>query len=157
MYNVAANGLAETFNKTLCNLLKKVVSKSKRDWHDRTEEDLWAYRTTYRTPTQVTPYSLIYGVEDVLPLERQIPSLRLAIQEWIIDEENARLRLAELEALDEKRPIITFHKPVGKFTSKWDGQYVVQEAYSSGDYKLVDADGMRIGPINGKFLKKYYP
>ncbi|XP_070021985.1 uncharacterized protein [Nicotiana sylvestris] len=45
----------------------------------------------------------------------------------------------------------------GKFTSKWDGPYVVQEAYSSGAYKQVDADGMRIGPINGKFLKKYYP
>ncbi|KAA0041301.1 protein NYNRIN-like [Cucumis melo var. makuwa] len=31
MYNAAANGLAEAFNKTLCNLLKKIVSKSKRD------------------------------------------------------------------------------------------------------------------------------
>ncbi|XP_070036138.1 uncharacterized protein [Nicotiana tomentosiformis] len=173
----------------------KVVSKSKRDWHDRMEEALWAYRTTHRMPTQATPYALVYGVEVVLPLERQIPSLRLVIQEGITDEENTRLRLAELEALDEKRlesqqslecyqarlsrafnkrilprsfqvgdqvlaiqrPIITFHKPVGKFTSKWDGSYVIQEAYSSGAYKLVDADGMRIGPINGKFLKKYYP
>ncbi|XP_070046401.1 uncharacterized protein [Nicotiana tomentosiformis] len=34
MYNAAANGLAEAFNKTLCNLLKKVVSKSKLDWND---------------------------------------------------------------------------------------------------------------------------
>ncbi|XP_070041067.1 uncharacterized protein [Nicotiana tomentosiformis] len=56
MYNAAANGLAEAFNKTLCNLLKKVVSKSKRDWNDRMEESLWAYRTTHRTPTQSTPY-----------------------------------------------------------------------------------------------------
>lgn len=67
------------------------------------EEALWAYRTTYRTPTQETPYSLVYGVEAVLPLERQIPSLRLAIQEGLTDEENVKLRLAELEALDEKR------------------------------------------------------
>ncbi|XP_049347808.1 uncharacterized protein LOC125812345 [Solanum verrucosum] len=103
MYHAAANGLAEAFNKTLCNLLKKVVSKSKRDWHERMEEALWAYRTTYRTPTQATPYSLAFGVEAVLPLERQIPSLRLAIQEGLTEEENARLRLAELEALDEKR------------------------------------------------------
>ncbi|XP_070026113.1 uncharacterized protein [Nicotiana sylvestris] len=103
MYNVVANGPAEAFNKTLCNLLKKVVSKSKRDWNDRMEEALWAYRTTHRTPTQATPYSLVYGVEAVLPLERQIPSLRLAIQEGITDEENARLRLVELEAIDEKR------------------------------------------------------
>ncbi|XP_070024886.1 uncharacterized protein [Nicotiana sylvestris] len=92
------NGLAKAFNKTLCNLLKKVISKSKRDWHDRMEEALWAYR-----PTQVTPYALVYGVKAVLPLERQIPSLRLAIQEGITDEENARLQLSELEALDDKR------------------------------------------------------
>jgi len=31
IYNSPANGLVEAFNKTLCNLLKKVVSKSKRD------------------------------------------------------------------------------------------------------------------------------
>jgi len=45
------------------------------------EEALWAYRTTYHTLTQAIPYSLAFGVEAVLPLERQIPSLRLAIQE----------------------------------------------------------------------------
>lgn len=31
MYNANANGLTEAFNNTLCNLLKKVVSKSKRN------------------------------------------------------------------------------------------------------------------------------
>jgi hypothetical protein len=105
----------------------------------------------------------VYGVETVLPLERQIPSLRIAIQEGLTNEENARLRLEELEALDEKRleaqqhlecyqvqlslafnkkvkprsfqqgdlvlavrrPINTLHKIGNKFTSKWDGPYVV--------------------------------
>jgi hypothetical protein len=33
----------------------------------------------------------------------QLPSLRVAIQEELTDEENAKLRLAELEALDERR------------------------------------------------------
>ncbi|XP_070029337.1 uncharacterized protein [Nicotiana sylvestris] len=41
MYNADANGLAEAFNKTICNLLKKVVYKSKRDWNERMEEALW--------------------------------------------------------------------------------------------------------------------
>ncbi|KAL0368038.1 UNVERIFIED_CONTAM: hypothetical protein Scaly_1022700 [Sesamum calycinum] len=103
MYYVVANGLAEAFNKTLCNLLKKVVAKSKCDWHERIGEALWAYRTTVRTPTQATPYALVYGVEAVLPLEQQIPSLRIAIQEGLTEEENARIQLEELEALDEKR------------------------------------------------------
>jgi len=35
-----ANGLAEVFNKTLCNLLKNFVAKSKRDWHERLAESL---------------------------------------------------------------------------------------------------------------------
>ncbi|KAL0378631.1 UNVERIFIED_CONTAM: hypothetical protein Sradi_3168600 [Sesamum radiatum] len=63
------------------SLLNKVVAKSKRDWHERIGEALWAYRTTVRTPTQSTPYTLVYGVEAVLPLEQQIPSLRIEIQE----------------------------------------------------------------------------
>ena len=102
MYNAPANGLVKAFNKTLCNILKKVVNRSKKDWHDRIGEALWAYRTTFRTMTQVTPYSLVYGVEVVLPLECQIPSLRIAIQEGLSNEDNVRLRLEELEALDEK-------------------------------------------------------
>jgi len=40
MYHAPAIGLAEAFNKTLCNLLKKVVAKSKRDWHERVGEAL---------------------------------------------------------------------------------------------------------------------
>ncbi|KAL0286527.1 UNVERIFIED_CONTAM: hypothetical protein Scaly_2790700 [Sesamum calycinum] len=103
MYYAAANGLAEAFNKTLCNLLKKVVAKSKRDWHERIGEALWAYMTTVRTPTQATPYALVYGVEAILPLEQQIPSLRIAIQEGLTEEENAQIRLEVLEVLDEKR------------------------------------------------------
>ena len=43
MYNAVANGLVKTFNKTLCNLLKKIVSKSKRDWQERLDEALWTY------------------------------------------------------------------------------------------------------------------
>ena len=40
MYNALADGLAKAFNKTLKNLLKKVVAKSKRDSHKRIGEVL---------------------------------------------------------------------------------------------------------------------
>ncbi|XP_075103638.1 uncharacterized protein LOC142178212 [Nicotiana tabacum] len=63
--------------------------------------------------------------------------------------------VSEIEKEEWRQPIIDYLS--WKFTSKWDRPYVVQEAYSSGAYKLVDADAMRIIPINGMFLKKYYP
>ncbi|CAM8895932.1 unnamed protein product [Rhodiola kirilowii] len=40
-----------------------------------------------------------------------------------------------------RRPIITSHKTGSKFKEKWDGPYVVQEAYTNGAYKIVDQEG----------------
>ncbi|KAL0288111.1 UNVERIFIED_CONTAM: hypothetical protein Scaly_2742800 [Sesamum calycinum] len=56
-----------------------------------------------------------------------------------------------------RQPITLTQRIGNKFMSKWDGLYVVKEAYTNSAYKLVDKDGMRIGLINGKFLKRYYP
>ena len=87
----------------LDKILKKMVHKYRRDWHDRLFEALWAYRVTVRTPTQATPYSLVYGCEAVLPLEIQLPSLRVAIHDGLTQDEQVRLRFQELNALEERR------------------------------------------------------
>ena len=54
------------------------------------------------------------------------------------------------------RPIIMSHKTGNKFASKWDGPYVVWKVDTNGGYKIIKTDGICIGPINGKFLKRYY-
>ncbi|XP_028066349.1 uncharacterized protein LOC114269258 [Camellia sinensis] len=102
-YHIPANGLPEAFNKTLCKILKKMVDKNKRAWYEKLQKALWAYRTLHRLPTQATPYSLVFGGETMLPLEVQTPSLRVAIQESLTEDKSARVRLAELETLDEKK------------------------------------------------------
>ena len=53
--------------------------------------------------TQLSPFTLAYGVEAILSLEVQIPSLHVDIQEGLTTDENHKIQLAELEALDEKR------------------------------------------------------
>ena len=86
-YYPTANGLTETFNKTIGKLLKKFISKSQHDWDDKLGECLWAYRTTVRTPIKATQFFLVYECEVVLPLEIQIPSLRVALTTRMVDEE----------------------------------------------------------------------
>jgi hypothetical protein len=90
-YYPQANGLVEAFNKTLGKILKKTVTKNRKDWHDHLFEALWVYCVTVHTPTQATPYSLVYGSEAVLPLEVQLPSLRVAVHEEITKDEQIRL------------------------------------------------------------------
>ena len=52
---------------------------------------------------KATSFSLVYGCEDVLPLEIKISSLRIALAIEMTHEDKHRLRLQELEALDDKR------------------------------------------------------
>ncbi|KAG9458348.1 hypothetical protein H6P81_002856 [Aristolochia fimbriata] len=102
-YNPSANGLAEAFNKTLCKILKMTIGDNKKSWDEKLGETLRAYRTLFRMPTQSTPYLLVYDTEAVLPLEVQLPSLRVAIKEGHTTEECAQLRLVKLESFNEQR------------------------------------------------------
>jgi hypothetical protein len=43
--------------------------------------------TVNSTPTQATPYSLVYGCEVVLPLEVELPSLRVALRDGLTQDE----------------------------------------------------------------------
>jgi len=45
-YNPSSNGQAEAFNKVICKIPKKMVSRSRMHWHERLPEALWANRTT---------------------------------------------------------------------------------------------------------------
>jgi len=57
-----------------------------------------------------------------------------------------------------RRPMVMTHKTKGKFQPKWEGPFVVESVYSNGAYHLITPDGDTLMiPINGKFLKKYYP
>jgi hypothetical protein len=50
-----------------------------KDWHEMLTFALHAYRTAIRTSIGATLYTLVYGIEVVIPLEVEIPSLRVLI------------------------------------------------------------------------------
>ncbi|KAL2227023.1 UNVERIFIED_CONTAM: Retrovirus-related Pol polyprotein from transposon [Sesamum indicum] len=63
-----SNGQTEVTNRTILQHLKARLS-SKKEWSDELPGVLWAYRTTPRTSTGETPFSLVYGSEAVIPAE----------------------------------------------------------------------------------------
>ncbi|RVW71757.1 hypothetical protein CK203_055194 [Vitis vinifera] len=52
-------------------------------WSEKLPFASWAYRTSFRTSTEATPYSLVYGMEAVLPIEI----------EWILE---SSIRVADI-------------------------------------------------------------
>ena len=66
----------ETTNKNFKKIIEKTIDTYK-DWHEKLLFALNAYRTAMRTSTGATPFSLVYDMEVVLPIEVEIPSLRI--------------------------------------------------------------------------------
>ena len=77
--------------------------ETSRDWSEKLPFALWAYRTSFRTSTGATPYSLVYGMEAVLPVEIEMGSLRVALEQQIPETDWAQARFDQLNLLDERR------------------------------------------------------
>ena len=101
-YRPQANGAVEAANKSIKRILAKTVVNY-RDWADKLPFAVWGYRTSVRTPTGKTPYSLVYGMEAVLPVEMEVKSLRVALESQLNESEWARQRYEQLNMVDEQR------------------------------------------------------
>ena len=102
-YYPQVNGLAESTKKTLQNMLRKIVNENRTDWDTKLSSALWAYRTSFKTSVQATPFCLAYGLEAVMPVEFRIPSLRIQVKVRNTEEASERIRLQQLLALGEAR------------------------------------------------------
>ncbi|KAL5575739.1 hypothetical protein UlMin_017438 [Ulmus minor] len=94
-----SNGQVEAVNKTIKYTLKKKLEKSKGARVDELPLVLWSYRTSFRTTTGETPFSLAYGVDAVVPVELGIPTFRI---ENFTEEDNDVLLALASDLLEEK-------------------------------------------------------
>ena len=80
-------------------MIKRIIGIHKSNWHTMLFSSLWAYQTSVKTSIGFTPFQLVYGLEAVLPIECEIPSLQLAIEllPATSEEEKHFLYLAQLD------------------------------------------------------------
>ena len=70
----------EVTNRTLENILNKVVRNSRKDWAKRLVEATRAYNLTWKTTTGFTTYELVYGKKVLLPIEFEYNTLSMVAQ-----------------------------------------------------------------------------
>jgi transposase InsO family protein len=101
-YYPQANGQFEVINKFLITMLRRMIGIHKTSWHTMLFLALWAYWTSVKSATGFTPFRLLYGVEAILPIECDIPSLNLAVK-LLPNTSDEEERLLYLMRLDETR------------------------------------------------------
>ena len=95
-----SNEQEEVTIRTLKAALKTKLENLKGKWVEYLPEVLWVYRTTSRSATQETPFSLEFGTEAVAPVEVGLKSLRV---EFANTEHNEKILRLNLDLFAEKR------------------------------------------------------
>ncbi|KAM1321740.1 hypothetical protein PS2_014394 [Malus domestica] len=67
-----SNGQVKAINKIIKRTLKTSLDKAKGCWPEFIPQVLWSYRTSYRTSTGETPFSLAFGTEAVVQMKKHL-------------------------------------------------------------------------------------
>eukprot|EP00253_Pinus_taeda_P016485 PITA_16485 len=101
-YYPQGNVLDESSNKSLVNMIKKVLEENKKNWHKKLVNALWADRLTTKRSIGVSPYELVYGLESKFPSSLGIPVMKL-LQESQADPNDMQRRVNQIICLQQTR------------------------------------------------------
>jgi transposase InsO family protein len=72
-YYPQGNGLEESSNKSLINIIKILLEDNKKAWDSKLKFSLWVYRVTTKRSLGVSPFQLMYGVEAIFTSQLTLP------------------------------------------------------------------------------------
>eukprot|EP00253_Pinus_taeda_P021068 PITA_21068 len=101
-YCPQGNGLAESSNKSLINIIKKMLEENKKNWHKKLTSALWADRMTTKKSIELSLYELVYGMEATFPSSLGIPTIKL-FQEIQAEPNNMQRRINQTIHLQQTR------------------------------------------------------
>ncbi|XP_071718445.1 uncharacterized protein [Rutidosis leptorrhynchoides] len=141
-------------------------AQMEKEWSNKLDDALWAFCTAYKTPIGTTPLRLVYGKVCHLPLEIEHKAhwaLRACNLEY---HEAGRLRLTQLNELDELRHDAYENSLIYKEKMKrWhDNQIKGLKEFREGDRVLLYNSRFKLSPgklksrWSGPFVvRKVYP
>jgi hypothetical protein len=72
MYYPQGNGLAESMNKSLTRIIKRLLQESKRALHKNIIYALWANRVTTNKYISTSPFQIIYGEDTIFARQEAV-------------------------------------------------------------------------------------
>ncbi|GJY34389.1 reverse transcriptase domain-containing protein [Tanacetum coccineum] len=158
-YHPQTSGQVKNTNRALKRILEKTIKDNPDIWLRKLNDALWAFCTTYKTPTD-----LIAADEKGMFQLHELDELRHQLYE------NTRLYKARTKVWHDRKlrmrkefkhgnKVLLLHSKYKfkqpKLRSRWLGPYVVKHQYPSGYVELYGKDGKTF-IVNGHRLKLYH-
>ena len=116
---------------------------------------LHGYRTSVRTSTGATPFSLVYDMEALLPIEVEIPSICVLMEAKLSEAEWCQSRYDQLNLIEEKRMTALCHGQLyQKRMKKAFDKKVRPRVFREGDLVLKKIQSF-ISDSRGKWTPNY--
>ncbi|BFG37056.1 hypothetical protein CerSpe_233300 [Prunus speciosa] len=142
-----SNGQVEAVNKIIKKLLKRQLNSAKGAWPEKLPEALWAIRTSYRTSTGETPFSLAFGSEAVVPVEIGESSYRTESFEPKANEAAVAL---SLDLIEERRTVANLRNEAYKQrVSRYYDSRVRPCSFRIGDWVMREVSLATKNPTEG--------
>jgi hypothetical protein len=101
-YYPQGNGLAESSNKSLVRIIKKLLEQNGRSWDSKLKFSLWADRVTCKKSIGTSPFKLVYGTEAIFPVQLALPVAKF-LQETDAEPSDLTRRIHDLVELQQDR------------------------------------------------------
>ncbi|GKD31044.1 reverse transcriptase domain-containing protein [Tanacetum coccineum] len=155
-YHPQTNGQTEVTNRAIKRILERSVGYNLKNWSEKLDDALWAFKTAYKTPTRRTPFRLVYRKVCHLPVEIKHKAY------WALKQCNmdlttaAKNRFMELNELMELRDGAYENTRIYKErTKKWhDSRLRGDKDFKVGDMVLLFNSRFKMHP--GKLKSRWY-
>ncbi|GKD75607.1 reverse transcriptase domain-containing protein, partial [Tanacetum coccineum] len=141
----------------------KSVGYNLKNWSEKLDDALWAFRTAYKTPTGWTPFIFVYEKACHLPVEIEHKLRDEAYGNTRIYKERTKKciesRLRGDKNFKEGDKVLIFNSRFkmhpGKLKLKWYSPCVVKTMHPYGTIEIIDKNGVSF-KVNGHRLKRYH-
>ncbi|XP_015162315.1 uncharacterized protein [Solanum tuberosum] len=153
-YHPQTSGQGEVSNREIKAILGKMVNTNRTDWARKSDDDLWAYQTAFKTPIGMTLYQLVFGKVCHLAVELEHKAIWALKKLNISWSKTANLRLDHINEMDELRLRAYERSALYKERMNlYHRKHIEERTFTPGDLVLVYNSRLRLFP--GKLRSKW--
>jgi len=101
-YYPQGNGLTESSNESLVNVIKKLMEDNKNTWNKKLVNALWVDTLTTKNSIGTSPYQLVYGMDAIFPPSLGVPVMKI-LQELQVEQNDTQRRINQIIHLQQTR------------------------------------------------------